>query len=169
MRKYITHFVMNTACGHRMAHRKWSETKQQPSMLPGPAVPGCCLVSFHFLWAILYPQAVHCSKSHFFILSAASSPWPLLPFCHSIHESFRCKWSNTSAGAIGMINGPWTYEFEEEIRAATASTQPWKKEKRTTLADWQPASLSYSTGREYRLSGVLKWCFSLFCDIRPHI
>ena len=35
-----------------MAHRKWKEIKQQPSMLPGPAVPGCCLVSFHFLWAI---------------------------------------------------------------------------------------------------------------------
>ena len=41
-----------------MANRKWRETKQQPSMLPGPAVPGCCLVSFHFLWAILCPQAV---------------------------------------------------------------------------------------------------------------
>ena len=37
----------------RMAHRKWRETKQQPSMLPGPAVPDCCLVSFYFLWAIL--------------------------------------------------------------------------------------------------------------------
>ena len=42
-----------------MAHRKRKETKQQPSMLPGPAVPVCCLVSFHFLWAILCPQAVH--------------------------------------------------------------------------------------------------------------
>ena len=42
-----------------MAHRKWKETKQQPSMLPGPEVPGCCLASFHFLWAILCPQAVH--------------------------------------------------------------------------------------------------------------
>ena len=30
-------------------HRKWRETKQQPSMLPGPAVPGCCFVSFHFV------------------------------------------------------------------------------------------------------------------------
>ena len=29
-------------------------------MLPGPAVPGCSLVSFHFLWAILCPQAVLC-------------------------------------------------------------------------------------------------------------
>ena len=36
-----------------MAHRKWKEFKQQKSMLPGSAVPGCCLVSFHFLWATL--------------------------------------------------------------------------------------------------------------------
>ena len=35
-----------------MAHRKWKESKQQPSMLPDPAVPGCFLISFHFLWAI---------------------------------------------------------------------------------------------------------------------
>ena len=35
-----------------MTHRKWKEIKQQPSMLPGPAVPGSCLVSFHFRWAI---------------------------------------------------------------------------------------------------------------------
>ena len=41
-----------------MAHRKLKEIKQQPSLLPGPAVPGCCLVSFYFLWAILCPQAV---------------------------------------------------------------------------------------------------------------
>ena len=32
-----------------MSHRKRRETKQQLSMLLGPAVPGCCLVSFHFL------------------------------------------------------------------------------------------------------------------------
>ena len=36
-----------------MAHRKRKETKPQPSMLPGPAVPGPCLVSFHILRAIL--------------------------------------------------------------------------------------------------------------------
>ena len=47
-----------TACGHRMVHRKWNETKQQPSLLHGPAVPGSSLVSFHFLWEILCPQAV---------------------------------------------------------------------------------------------------------------
>ena len=35
-----------------MTHRKWKESKQQPSILPGSAVSGCYLVSFHFLWAI---------------------------------------------------------------------------------------------------------------------
>ena len=35
-----------------MSHRKWKETKHEPSMLPGPAKPGCCLISFNFLWAI---------------------------------------------------------------------------------------------------------------------
>ena len=43
---------------HRMAYRKLKETKQQPSLLPGLAVPDCSLVSFHFLWAFLCPQAV---------------------------------------------------------------------------------------------------------------
>ena len=43
----------------RMTHRKWKEIKQQPSMLPGPAVPGSCLVSFHILWAILSTSTVH--------------------------------------------------------------------------------------------------------------
>ena len=36
-----------------MAHRKWKEIKLQPSMLPGPAVPGSCLASFHFRWGRL--------------------------------------------------------------------------------------------------------------------
>ena len=35
-----------------MSHGKWKEAKQQSSKFPGPAVPGCCLVSFHFLWTI---------------------------------------------------------------------------------------------------------------------
>ena len=43
----------------RMVHKKWKETKQLPSILPGPAVPGCYLVSFHILWAILSTSTVH--------------------------------------------------------------------------------------------------------------
>ena len=47
-----------TACGHRNAHRKRKETKLQPDTA-GPGNRLCsCLVSFHFLWAILCPQAV---------------------------------------------------------------------------------------------------------------
>ena len=42
-----------------MAHRKRKETKQQPSLLPGPAVPGHCLVFFHFLLAILSTSTVY--------------------------------------------------------------------------------------------------------------
>ena len=41
-----------------MSHRKRRETKQEPSMLPSPAVPGCCLVSFHFLCDIHYIHSV---------------------------------------------------------------------------------------------------------------
>ena len=48
-----------------MAHKIWKESKQQPGMLPGPAVPGCCLISFHFLWAIHPIRPVHrCNSVH---------------------------------------------------------------------------------------------------------
>ena len=42
-----------------MSHRTWRLTKQQPSMLPGPAVPGCCLVYFCFLCDIHSIHSVH--------------------------------------------------------------------------------------------------------------
>ena len=58
-----------------MAHRKWKEIKQQPSLLPGPAVPGSCLVSFHFLWAILCPQAVLISNQILSNLLMKLPPW----------------------------------------------------------------------------------------------
>ena len=45
-----------------MTHRKWKEAKQ----LPGTAGPGnmhgCCLIYFHFLWAILPIRPGH--ESH---------------------------------------------------------------------------------------------------------
>ena len=43
--------------------QKWKLTKQQPNMLPGPAVPGSCLVSLHILWAILSTSTVlYCER-----------------------------------------------------------------------------------------------------------
>ena len=51
-------FERSTACGHRMAHRKWKDTKLQPGTAGPGNMIGCCLFSFHILWAILCPQAV---------------------------------------------------------------------------------------------------------------
>ena len=45
-----------------MAHRKWKEIKQQPGTAGPGSMLGCCLVPFHFLWAILCPQAVEHTK-----------------------------------------------------------------------------------------------------------
>ena len=42
----------------RMAHRIWKETKQQPGIARPGNMLGCCLVSFHFLWAILSTSTV---------------------------------------------------------------------------------------------------------------
>ena len=50
---------ITTACGHRIAYRKWKEIKLQPGTGGPGNMLGSCLVSFHFLWAILCPQAVH--------------------------------------------------------------------------------------------------------------
>ena len=51
-------FKEHTACVHRMAYRKWKEVKLQPGTAGPGNMPGCSLVSFHFRWAILCPQAV---------------------------------------------------------------------------------------------------------------
>ena len=46
-------------------------------MLPGPAVPGCSLVSFHFLWAILCPQAMEGTSSF--------APFGFRDFAHRLY------------------------------------------------------------------------------------
>ena len=44
-----------TLCGHRIAHRKLKETKQEPGTAGPGNMLGCCLVSFYFL----FPHPVH--------------------------------------------------------------------------------------------------------------
>ena len=51
-------YIHSTACGHGMAYRKWKETKVHPGTAGPGNMLGCRLVSFHFLLAILCPQAV---------------------------------------------------------------------------------------------------------------
>ena len=42
-----------------MAHRIWKETKQHPATAGPGNMLGSCLVSFHFLWAILSTSTVY--------------------------------------------------------------------------------------------------------------
>ena len=48
----------STVLMFKIAHRIWKEAKQQQGTAGPGNMLGSCLVSFHFLWAILCPQAV---------------------------------------------------------------------------------------------------------------
>ena len=67
-----------------MSQRKQRETKQQPNMLPGPAVPGCCLVSFCFLcdihWIPLCKGILLCTV---FKLQWSVAPFSTVPRCEA--------------------------------------------------------------------------------------
>ena len=78
---------LTTGCGHR----KWKETKQQLSMLPGPAVPGCSLVSFHILWAILSTSTVSITVQLGHTFTDAADPFKI---CHAMPEKGHTRPSN---------------------------------------------------------------------------
>ena len=85
----------STACGHRMAHRKWKEMKQQPCTAEPGNMLGSCLLSFHFLLAILRPQAVLICCSWVW-LQSLSYRWVGLPYkmfgrSSSVFEGQKCQ------------------------------------------------------------------------------
>ena len=49
---------MTTEWMEWMSHRRWKETKQQPGTAGPSNMLGCCFVSFHFLWPIVWPHPV---------------------------------------------------------------------------------------------------------------
>ena len=55
----ICEYSYTTVPKRRMSHRKWRETKHQPSWWPDLVLLGCCLVSLHFLCDILTSHPVH--------------------------------------------------------------------------------------------------------------
>ena len=79
-----------------MAHRIWKETKQEPGTARPGNMLGCCLVSFHFLWAILSTSTVLKRNSYFNVNKGLSSTrWTPLYFT-SFHGSvqvakFNCQ------------------------------------------------------------------------------
>ena len=54
---------LTTGPNRRMPHRKWRETKLQPSRASSGNQISCSLVSLHFLHDILQSGPVHCSVS----------------------------------------------------------------------------------------------------------
>ena len=77
-----------------MSHRKRRETKQQPSMLPGPAVPFCCLVSFCFWCDIHSIHSVICIAQLLFqCQQKLACPRPDRPPCRDMLTSPRKKFS----------------------------------------------------------------------------
>ena len=74
----------------RKAHRKWEEIKQQPGTAEPSNMLGCCLNSFHFLWAILSTSTVQVAvvvvitgqieARITLTLTGTEGNW--LPFCH---------------------------------------------------------------------------------------
>ena len=60
-----------------MAHRIWKETKQEPGTAGPGNMLGCCLVSLHFLWAILSTSTVN-KYGHKFEIKSNSGQVPML-------------------------------------------------------------------------------------------
>ena len=50
--------ITTTVLVLRMAHRIWKETKQERGTVGPGNMLGCCLISLHFLWAILSTSTV---------------------------------------------------------------------------------------------------------------
>ena len=67
-----------------MANRKWKATKLQPGTTGPGNLPGSCLVSFHFLWAILCPQAVLLTQQALSFMAVVPQPVSLA-FASHIH------------------------------------------------------------------------------------
>ena len=77
-----------------IAHRKWKEAKQ----LPGTAGPGnmlgCCLIHFHFLWAIHPIRPVLATEKMDRALSRYNIKFGMIAFTlshNTIHEAEKPK------------------------------------------------------------------------------
>ena len=94
-----------------MAHRKWRETKQQPSRARSGHQIRCCLVSLHFLCDILAPITVH----YWFPIT-----FPPLHDVWSVTyvtvEHLLCQqWQSERCGAAGARCGAWSVEVMNRL------------------------------------------------------
>ena len=103
-----------------LPHRKWKYIKQQPSTLPGPAVPGCCLVSFHFLWGKLSTRTV--------VLTLKPR---IVAIVHTVHTLFCLTLylvATLTGGKVGFYRSPigcqWRWRVSHYGWAPHLSTHP---------------------------------------------
>ena len=101
---YILGMCWFTGWMEWMSHRKRRETKQQPSILPGPAVPGCCLVSFCILCDIHSIHSVQYSVSVKVWERWGLGPSLSLPSPLPLHLHSHCfHWNERGKSQIGPI------------------------------------------------------------------
>ena len=117
----------------RMSHRKWRETKQQPSSSRSGHQISCCSLSYHFLWDILSSRPVLVLREDTltynfgteFLLRSKSS---------SSTRAGLCDWYPKSANL-------WTYY---ELGARTSSDLRVKVIQ-VLLQRWKKKSSSFDT------------------------
>ena len=110
-----------TACGHRIAHKKWKETKLQPGTAgPGNRL-GSCLVSFHFLWAILCPQAVHW---RIVILSKSTSRCEQ---SRKVQKGEICQLVPRPATYLALVGFENSSSRQHFLQVVTEQTQPYPR------------------------------------------
>ena len=116
----------------RMAHRIWKETKQEPGT-DGPGNKlGCCLVSFHFLWAILSTCTVYTNfdqKCHF---KGIHLPSTLCPETEN-------RWQpHCNGNSIHFLRSSCrSYSTKKRQRSFSAECNPivcWRRQFNATMA-----------------------------------
>ena len=110
-----------------LPHRKWKQIKQQPSMLPGPAVPGCCWISLHFLWGKLSTRTVVFMELTFLLLYMLTWEW-----IYSTPERI-CPKTTMFLARSTASHPP---QLEEELRASSQSLGRDGQDQRSRSEVW---------------------------------
>ena len=138
----------------RMAHREWKETKQEPGTARPGNMLGCCLISFHFLWAILSRSTV-CpfkEKTNCLFMNRHSKRSALYLLRRSRRFSGCCEIRLTSRRLCPDLNAP-------RPSSSALFTYAWRrgahpKPKRPSGAERSPAlARGQSSGHKWRMKG----------------
>ena len=162
-----------------MAHRKWRETKQEQGTAGPGNMLGSCLISFHFLWAILCPQSVHLLRQrrwkinlqdqvrNLHLMSDLKSLPPLSYISMSILQLVDYRYLQVIT--VPERNLPIT-TYSKYLPAASCCTADvcllYNNKKRAKLVFFpllQPADIGWPTGNGKKLSNCQACCLPQLC------